>query len=208
MKKYLFILIVLIRPLTSNSQDIDTSKIFHRNTIYLEALGQGLYNSVSFDRLYKIDHKVKTSISAGLTIIPSSGLFVVATPISYNYLIGQNKHHLELGLGFTPMFIRSGNITASYSDGNSNNVTFTGSQNMFFSFFTPKIGYRYQRPEGGFFFRLTFTPPIAGINIYGNTKGQGQSMSDSYNEFFTSAAFFGSPVFPWGGLSIGWTLKK
>ena len=79
---------------------------------------------------------------------------------------------------------------------------------MFFSFFTPKIGYRYQRPEGGFFFRLTFTPPIAGINIYGNTKGQGQSMSDSYNEFFTSAAFFGSPVFPWGGLSIGWTLKK
>ena len=208
MKKYLFILIVLIRPLTSNSQDIDTSKIFHRNTIYLEALGQGLYNSVSFDRLYKIDHKVKTSISAGLTIIPSSGLFVVATPISYNYLIGQNKHHLELGLGFTPMFIRSGNITASYSDGNSNNVTFTGSQNMFFSFFTPKISYRYQRPEGGFFFRLTFTPPIAGINIYGNTKGQGQSMSDSYNEFFTSAAFFGSPVFPWGGLSIGWTLKK
>jgi hypothetical protein len=205
MRQLPIILVLLICPFLSNGQEINAPQNVSRNTIYLEAFGQGLYNSISFDRLLKLNKKIKRSVSTGLTLIPSKELFVIATPISYNYLIGEkSNHHLELGIGFTPMFMNDGNISVI----TGSEMHFRASQNMFFSFVTPKIGYRYQRSNGGLFFRLTFTPPIAGINVYGNTKGQGNSLSDSYVEGFRSAAFFGSYVFPWGGMSIGWTLKN
>ena len=185
-----------------------------RNTLYFEVFGQGLYNSFAFDRLYKIDKKIKTSFTAGLTIIPSNELFVLALPLSYNFIFGKNNHHLELGFGITPMLLRSTyNAETSFTDisGTSYNEKFIGHSTNYYLYPTPKIGYRFQKANGGFFFRITLTPPIAGINKEGTIKGGSTNYSHNNNkvEYFKSAAIYdGYKIFPWAGISFGYTLMK
>lgn len=199
-------------PLAHSAQET-AQPIIKRNTVYFEVFGQGLYDAFSFDRLYRVDKKVKSSFSAGLTIIPSGELLVLATPISYNYIFGSKNHHLELGLGFTPMYLRMGNIQAAhyYYDAAGNLLVheYIGHRTEIYTYFTPKIGYRFQKAEGGFFMRVTLTPPVAGINKIGSTKGElyDQGWGDSY-EYFRNAAFFPYRAFPWAGVSFGYTLKK
>ena len=210
MFKYLFSLLLLIFTLSAKSQDtLVLDRSMARNTVYLEVFGQGLFNSLSYDRILFPEFKVRQSASIGLTFIPPiSYMQVVAIPVSYNFIFGQRKHHFELGLGFTPMIFKEIGLSSSfYSEDQSGNQTLVYEKvdniNLLF-YLTPKIGYRFQKPEGGFFFRGTLTPPLAGINIwrYNSTSSYMQSPS---TEFFTSAAFFGSRIYPWAGLSFGYT---
>ncbi len=212
MKKTIIHAVLFLSPVFLFGQEGLKSNEIKRNSIYIEAFGQGLYNSFSFDRLYNTDKKVKTSFSAGVTLIPHPELFVFAVPVSYNFIFGANNHHLELGLGFTAMYLRAGRIHASehYTDQNGLAQTnnFTGHSTDLYTFFTPKIGYRFQKSSGGPFLRLTFTPPIAGINRIGDVKGGTHNSGWKTTEYFTSTAFFGYRAYPWAGFSIGWTLKK
>jgi hypothetical protein len=212
MKKIILQSIIFLSPIASFGQENVTRTETKRNTIYIEAFGQGLYNSFTFDRLYNVDKKIKTSFSAGLTTIPHPELFVVGTPVSYNFLFGQKNHHLELGIGITPMYLRQGRIDCSESVTDANGViqtnSFVGYQNNFYSYFTPKIGYRFQKNTGGFFFRFTFTPSVAGINAIGGVQGGNLIKRNQEIQYFKYAAFFEpNKIFPWAGISIGWTLK-
>jgi len=114
MKKYCILIAIALGPIFTFGQET----IVKRNTFYFEAFGQGLYDSFSYDRLYRTSKKIKTSITAGLTLIPTKELFVLGAPISYNFLFGQKNHHLELGVGFTVLRIKMGNIdyTESYTN--------------------------------------------------------------------------------------------
>jgi hypothetical protein len=192
------------------AQTPDKPVTIKRTTVYFEALGQGLYNTLGVDKLYNVDRRVKTSFSKGITIIPHPELLVLGLPLSYNYIFGQKNHHLETGIGFTIMYLRSGRINAqeNYYDDNGNwqHNEFKGHQNDWYTYFTPRLSYRFQKPEGGFFWRLSFTPPVAGINHLGGIRG-GHYKWGGHNEYFTSAAFFGSRIYPWAGISIGYTLK-
>ncbi len=213
MKKIIIQTIVFLIPIITFGQESIKASQTKRNSIYFEAFGQGLYNSFSFDRLYNVDKKIKTSFSAGLTIIPHPEFFVLGVPVSYNYIFGQKNHHLELGLGITAMYLRQGQINASESVTDINGVTKTndyiGYKNNFYTYFTPKIGYRFQKNSGGLFLRLTLTPSIAGINSIGGTEGGKLIKQDRETQYFKSAAFFEPyKIFPWAGLSIGWTIRK
>lgn len=215
MKKIITILFTIICPLLALSQDTNFVKPIKRNSIYVEYAGQGLYPSVSFDRLYRTEKKMKTSFTGGLTLIPIPDYFVFSVPASYNILFGKRKSKLELGIGVTAMYLREGNITASYGYKDNNGVyhyeQFVGHEHNFFAYFTPKIGYRYQNPTGGLFFRVTLTPHLAGISSYGGVRGKNgikTNIDDSYTEYFSSVAFMGNTFLLGGGVSIGWTLKK
>ena len=215
MKTIITILITIICPALALSQDTNTVAPIKRNSIYVEYAGQGLYPSVSFDRLYRTDKKFKTSFTGGLTLVPIPDYFVFSIPISYNYLIGKRKSKLELGIGLTAMYLREGNIPASYGYKDDNGVyhyeQFIGHEHNFFAYFTPKIGYRYQNPNGGLFLRATLTPHIAGISSYGGVRGKNgnkTNIDDSYTEYFSSVAFLGNRLLIRAGLSVGWTFKK
>ena len=183
------------------------------NTVYLEAFGQGLYYSINYDRLLMAKHRFPASVSAGVTVLPISYLSVIATPVSFNGLIGKGSHHLELGIGLTPMYLREKDVTVghSVSDAQGNvieTVEYEAYSNNFFLYLTPRIGYRFQRPRGGFFGKLTFTPPIGLISHWGVMKhhetGEPRGFGGRTN-YFREAAFFGTPVMPWAGISFGWT---
>ena len=216
MIKKIFILIFLVWPCLIFAQDTSEVSTLKRNSIYFEVSGQGIYPSLNFDRLHHIDKKINTSYSAGLTLVPTSSLFILSTPISYNWLFGQKNSHLELGIGLTAMYLREGKIDASRGytdqDGVYRYDRFVGHENNFFSYITPKIGYRLQKQNGGLFLRINLTPHIAGINRYGGIKGRTKGVetnaNDSYNEYFSSVAFLGNRVLLRGGISLGWTLKK
>lgn len=215
MKKIILILFIVC-PFLIFSQEGQKKIEFKRNTLYFEAFGQGMYNAFSYDRLYRIDKKIKTSITVGLTVIPSGELFVLATPVAYNFLLGQKSHHLEFGIGITPMYIREGKITVTRGYTDVNNVrqeeNFIGHDNNYFVYVTPKLGYRFQKPEGGMFYRVTLTPPTSGISYWGPMKGGSNDAlykEFSHMQYFKSAAMWdGYKIFPWGGISIGWTIKN
>jgi hypothetical protein len=111
------------------------------------------------------------------------------------------------------MYLRMGNMKVSEgfvdSRGVIENNDYIGHQNNFYTYFTPKMGYRFQKNDGGLFFRLTVTPLVAGINSIGGTQGGKLIKNERETEYFKYAAFFEPyKIYPWAGMSIGWTLKN
>lgn len=73
-------------------------------------------------------------------------------PVECNALIGPKNHHLEVGIGLVSS-IATGNFEAfSYNE----NYTAQGTGIIVSGNAT--VGYRYQRPQGGFVFRLAISP--------------------------------------------------
>ncbi|HUX56074.1 MAG TPA: hypothetical protein VMV77_03820 [Bacteroidales bacterium] len=130
---------------------------FRRNAIYIEMLGQGIFYSVNYD--YRLSRKI--SLRAGFTIWSINSidfLLIQITDLKYksffvmgNYLTGTKSNHLELGLGLMPTFY-SGDVSFLYflkSDSRGYISELLG---------TATLGYRYQRDEGGFIFRISVAP--------------------------------------------------
>ena len=143
------------------SQDSDNLRI-NRNSLYFELFGNAgyLYN-VTYDRLVLIREKNKMSVGLGCQYFNSSDIddyiFSISPQISYLY---GSKHHLETGLGIAYDF-------------NSHDLVIP-----------IRIGYRFQKLEGGFFCKLGFTPLL----------------TNSYPFFGDGYVFL-----PWGGAAIGWS---
>jgi len=170
-----------------------------KNSIYIEAFGQGLLNSFSYDRLFRTDKKIKTSVTAGVTIMPSIGIsdFYTGAQISGSFLYTMKNHHIEAGLGLNFLM-----------DEVKEGVDYLGSEGVirnYYLYFTPKLGYRFQRPQGGIFFRLTFTPLFAFFNRVGAISVENELVVYPRTEIFSNVVSFGNRVFPWGGVSIGYT---
>ena len=139
-------------------QTNDTPKA---NTLYAELGGSAVVYNVGYDRLLYVDGRNKLAIAAGFGYLPADQITPGRLSISpqVSYLHGR-LHHLELGIGT----IHSRDMHKSAA-------------------VTLRIGYRYQRSDGGTFFKAGFTPIFYGIEL-----------SDRVY-----------PVFPWGGFAFGWT---
>ena len=139
---------------------------FARNSIFIELLGNGLFYSLNYD------HKFFNHFSARLGGMyapwsdrdsdQSASLLLV--PLMANYLVGNGSSRLEIGAGLT-----FGRASANLDDLEEFDEGGIAS-------FTSTIGYRLQPTNGGFLFRIGFTP------------------------IFTSDG-----VLPWVGLSLGGT---
>jgi hypothetical protein len=192
MKRTVGIAVFFMSVFSVFSQEKNTINIVEQNTIYAEAFGQGFCYSINYDRLFNTEKRFKNSFTAGFVYVPESmgfgdGIYL-GIPVSYNWLLGKKSHHFELGIGLTSLLV------------NPNSNVGTDS----YTYMTPKIGYRFQRPNGGLFFRATVTPMIAILNVssikYNN---------ETYRQFSTlnNVAGLGYAAFPWPGLSMGYTFK-
>jgi hypothetical protein len=118
-----------------------------RNAVYVELIGNGLLYSVNYDRMLT-DHlsaRVGASYLGARTDTESASL--ATFPVMINYLTGaRSNHHFEAGAGVTL-------LTASAEDlDDFEEAGFDGIAG------TATLGYRYQRPQGGFVFRSGLTP--------------------------------------------------
>ena len=188
--------ITALDSLNKNRNDIKT------RTVFFEVLGSGLLYSINYDRLLNLNKKIKNSITLGASFfINQRSETILALPMSYNFIFGKRKNHLEIGAGFSP-FIFSGTYLIFPKSGNlaTSNYSYYSQITDYSLSFVPKIGYRYQKPTGGFFFRFALTP-IIGLFAY--TTG-----SNQYDGFSYFDDTRGTGILPWAGISLGYTFKK
>lgn len=192
MIKTLTITLVLITTQAVFGQEKTTKDVLERNTIYAEAFGQGFCYSINYDRLIETEKRFMHSATVGVVFVPQSMQFgdgtYVGMPFSYNWLLGKKSHHVEFGIGLTALFVNPNSHTVS----------------DFYTYLTPKLGYRFQRPNGGVFFRVTATPMIDLLNV--STAKMGKEKSRNFNSF-NNVVGLGYALFPWPGLSIGYTFQ-
>ena len=157
---------------------------FSNNTVFFEGFGNGLYSSINFDRILYRDGNFATSFRIGYSQYQTGGL----VPMELNFL-GMGKItgcYSEFGIGYSPL------IGADYD----------------MSIVSLRLGFRYQQPKGGLFFRAAFLPLYqfpnkdyrerVAINngVYGNIENS--SVTPNAEGRFL----------PWFGLSIGYTIQK
>jgi hypothetical protein len=157
-----------------------------KNTFFLELGGNGLFYSLNYDRILLGRSTWKLSGRMGGLYFPGLGeanRHMIGLPLELSYLRGRNNHHLELGLGFTPMY---DTYPIMGLDGQKDVVQDLALMGV------ARIGYRHQKREGGLFYKIGFTPLLG--TVY-----------DLSNRLSRPTELFAYPLV---GLSLGYTLKK
>lgn len=126
-----------------------------KNTVFVEFLGNGGVYSLNYDRIFFQRDRFKTSFRVGASLMPHKSyvaenyFFSMTLPVEINGMWGSNRHHFEAGLGYTPFY---------WSRQNTANMPGVRENRRFSNMLISRIGYRYQRPEGGLFFRAALMP--------------------------------------------------
>ncbi|MCP4442005.1 MAG: PorT family protein [Aureispira sp.] len=133
-----------------------------RHIIYVEGAGAGVSGSINYEYIFAQHEHIRFSARAGIGVAPfeTSKISAVSLPIGIIGIVGKRNHHLELGWVHTSIFESSGASMIGVLSG----------------------GYRFQRPQGGLFVRIAYTPYIANYNL----------------------KRFGH----WGGVSVGYAFMK
>ena len=116
------------------------------NAVYLELAGNGLLYSLNYDRLLTRNIAARVGFMGLGAATDSVSGGVVAAPLMVSYLFGEGNSHFETGLG---VMLAAGAIDEV---GEMQDEGFSGAIG------TATLGYRYQRPGGGFLFRIGVTP--------------------------------------------------
>lgn len=135
----LFIMIACVLPI--HAQNNFTA----RNTIYVDGTSKGAYYSVSYDRIFSQGEKFSKSYQVGFSVLSH----VIAFPLGIHFFTGHQQDHFEFGVTIVPYI---SNFEKLFSPGNLSDKKI---------YLIPGAGYRYQKPDGGFFFKV-----IAGPIIY------------------------------------------
>ncbi|MCX2740232.1 hypothetical protein [Pontibacter anaerobius] len=153
-----------------------------RNSFFLELGGNGGFYSLNYDRILMASGGWSLAGRMGAMYYgtDSGGMEAgrsvwLAAPLEVSWLRGRRNHRLELGLGVTPLY-------QEYPEEGS-------SQEKELRLLpVGRVGYRFQRAEGGMFYKAGFTPMA---------------------QFNHEEASLGRGVFlPWFGLAVGYTLKQ
>ncbi|SDA90478.1 hypothetical protein SAMN03080617_03304 [Algoriphagus alkaliphilus] len=126
-----------------------------KNAIYLELGGSSGRYAINYNKIFHQKGKLKLNASAGFSmwrdqINNFKTIWLPVIPLEVSALYGKSNHHLELGFGVTSYLSRT-------LDFNSESLELEDKV-VFDAFIPLRVGYRYQKPEGGFFFRVGYTP--------------------------------------------------
>jgi hypothetical protein len=175
--KRLLLFTLLFQTTITYSQELNTQTPISRNTFYLEFLGTGGLYSVNFDRILYKKNSFGIAGRTGITYWPKIEEWTdVEGPglsIEVTGLLGKKRGVFEFGTGLSYFY-------------------FLGDmENNSFILIVPRIGYRNQQPDGGFFYRIGFTPWIP---IIPNAT---EELKEDNKD-----------IVPMIGLSIGYTIKN
>ena len=193
-----------------------------RNSLYIEIGGQSIFYSLNYDKLLQKNENFNRSFSIGVSVIPKTTLceYGVSIPVSYNFLYGKTEHKFEIGIGLTPVYTVRHTTQQFGGTVDSEGMMNYGGQYVTYVYkylshekylyFTPKIGYRYQKQEGGLFFKAELTPVFAGYFFQRrfNEEHVYDHSSHVTSSLFKNIPFSSKSVQLWAGISLGWTLKR
>lgn len=178
--KIIFVLI-LIFPVSLHCLAQSEAETFTaRNALYVEFGGNSGRYAVNYGRIIHQKEKLKLNVSAGFSMwrhgTRRSDYWLPVVPMEILAFWGRSNHHLEIGTGVTSILEPSPTtdpVTSEIDD-----------QIVYSAAVIFRVGYRYQKPEGGFFFRAGYTP-----------------------YFYFAGKADGNPTFQsiLGGASFGWS---
>lgn len=120
-----------------------------QNAAYLEVGGSAIAPSINYERRFTESWAGRIGISAAIEDSDDERLSTLILPLTVSWISHpQGNHHLEAGGGVTILVGDEQNISWPFGDEEDFSSTFV----------TGLVGYRYQKPDGGFVFRSTFTP--------------------------------------------------
>ncbi len=160
----LFVWLGCTNVLYAQTDDAMTDKLQTKNSLYLELGGNALVYSINYDRV--LTDAFSARIGIGFYSLDDDfgdTASLTGIPITAHYLLGKGNSRLELGAGLVVLTGKADLGGVSTSD-----ATVLG---------TGVFAYRFQKPDGGVFFKAGFTP-----------------------------LFQGGTFIPWFGISIGYTL--
>lgn len=167
-----FVFLTLFLPFKNNAQ-IDL-----QHSVYAELAGSAGIYSINYDLIAFKFNDLKLGARAGLSFLSEGyeGSSVdLHLPITLNLMYTfKERHHAELGIGTQ---------IASYEIRKINSAEDVGFTRKTEALGNYTLGYRYQQPEGGFMFRVFYSPFFYQDGIYFRYEH-------------------------WAGLSIGYTFKK
>lgn len=155
MKKHLiFIVLTLLAGIRSSGQvvieDSEKGLFKYRNSFHLELGGHGAIGSINYERNLINTRYYKLAPQAGFSLYPSNGKWYIWTPLSINHLFSfRQQHHIETGMGAV---LSSERVNDHYPH----------------VYYTAKVGYRYQKPDGVMTYKILFTPLWERINAETN----------------------------------------
>lgn len=148
MKQFLITILFALKVNSLVAQSY--SEPIKRNTLFIEVGGNSPLYSFNYDRILikRITWKLAGRIGVmyfndNRGLIENSENHISSIPLELSFLQGKSNHNLEIGVGITP-------LAKEYSD---------EAKKGFFKVATfGRIGYRYQKSNGGLFFKAGFTP--------------------------------------------------
>ena len=133
-----------------------------RNTVFVEVGHNGSLYSLNFDRILLGTGNFKLATRAGLGINSNafSGDIDPSLSLEADGLWGKSSHYLETGLGVLTGFGFEQTVasTVSESENGTKVVKYTPAKEYNTLNLLGRIGYRYQNPNGGLFFRASVMP--------------------------------------------------
>jgi hypothetical protein len=154
---------------------------FAKNSIFVEFMGNSIFYGINYDRILIDKEKWKFTGRLGFSYqyyrSHQYSRFII--PSEFTFLFGKTRHFFETGLGVT---------YDVYTAPKANNVI--GGEVKHYGYIFSRFGYRYQRPQGGFFFK-------AGLNVAGPLT--------KYSRY---AFYYSEFIWVYGGVGIGYTFKQ
>ena len=145
-----------------------------RNTLYADFASKDIYYSINFDHIFHRENKLSYSYRAGVSILKDAYSF----PIGIQCFTGSKSSHVEFSLTLIPYVDHSVKSRNRFDNTDK------------FLYVEPGVGYRYQAPGGGLFFKAVFTPIIL--------------LDPPSNDFWNMDA----KLFAGGNIGIGYTFPK
>jgi hypothetical protein len=134
------------------------------NGIYVELLGNGLLYTINYDRFINDDMSLRAGfeyIGLGASDPSGSGasasVSMMMIPLTFNYFL---TSHDKGKVGSSKFELGAGIMIANFSASATGSAGDVFSASGFGIAGTATIGYRLQPSDGGFIFRIGFTPLI------------------------------------------------
>ena len=114
-----------------------------RNTFYAQLSSQASPYSLNYDRIFHIGEKLSYAFRVGFALNKND----ISAPLGISAFTGKGDHHFEFGGILIPY------VYMPKTENKSNNSDL-------YLYLIPHAGYRYQRKNGGLFFKANAGPSI------------------------------------------------